>query len=124
MQKKAYDYIAPKYKSVNNSRGWKFSTRRLLGKSMGLGLTSVYGIVKAQGGYIDVYSKNGHGATFKIYLPASQKGIVEEKELPTEVFKLKKRRREPSDKPMIYSVSPKIFDEKEQGRVRDQYPDI
>ena len=57
--KKAYDYIVPKYKSVCNSRGWRFCTRRLFGISMSLGLASVYCIVKAQGGYIDIYSITG-----------------------------------------------------------------
>ena len=74
--------------------------------------------------YDDVYSKNGHGTTFKIYLPASQKEIAEEKELPTEVFKLKKRRREPSDKPMIPKVPAQILEKKGHGSAEEQYTDV
>jgi signal transduction histidine kinase len=63
-----------------------FSTKGV-GKGMGLGLASVYGIVKAQGGYIDVHSNRNHGTTFKIYLPAFEQ---EEKNLPDQVLKTKK----------------------------------
>jgi len=50
-----------------------FFTTKGLVSGTGLGLSSVYGIVKAHGGYIDVQSEIGKGAIFYVYLPAWEK---------------------------------------------------
>jgi two-component system, cell cycle sensor histidine kinase and response regulator CckA len=63
-----------------------FFTTKPEGQGTGLGLSSVYGIIKGHKGFITVDSKVDHGTTFTIYLPATKKEMIPEEVKTPEIL--------------------------------------
>jgi PAS domain S-box-containing protein len=87
-----------------------FFTTKELGRGTGLGLAMVYGIIKNHNGSIDVISKPGHGTTFTLYLPASEKKVIKEKPGATDLFSGSETILLVDDEPSVLAVSKEILE--------------
>ena len=88
-----------------------FFTTKEMGRGTGLGLASSYGIIKNHGGFINVYSEKGHGTTFNIYLPASEKEVSEEKKPSGETVRGTETVLFVDDEDIIIEVAEELFKE-------------
>jgi PAS domain S-box-containing protein len=88
-----------------------FFTTKEMGRGSGLGLASAYGIIKNHGGIINVYSEKGHGTTFTIYLPASEKEVVREKEMSVKMVRGTETILFVDDEEMIRNVGQELLEE-------------
>jgi two-component system cell cycle sensor histidine kinase/response regulator CckA len=88
-----------------------FFTTKEMGRGTGLGLASAYGIIKNHAGIIAVDSKQGEGTTFDIYLPASEKEIPEQPDLPVALMRGTESVLLVDDEDMIIEIGQEILEE-------------
>jgi two-component system, cell cycle sensor histidine kinase and response regulator CckA len=88
-----------------------FFTTKEMGRGTGLGLASAYGIIKNHGGFINTYSEKGHGSTFNIYMPASEKEVIEGKKPTGGLLKGSETVLFVDDEDMIIEVAGELFEQ-------------
>ena len=88
-----------------------FFTTKEMGRGTGLGLASAYGIIKNHGGCINVYGEKGHGTTFNIYLPASEKEVIEEKAPAGDTLRGTETVLFVDDEDMIIEIAEEMFEQ-------------
>ena len=86
-----------------------FYTTKEVSRGTGLGLASAYGIINNHNGIIDVSSEKGHGTTFTIYLPRSDKDFLEEKPTVEKTLKGQETILLVDDEEMIADIGQKML---------------
>lgn len=88
-----------------------FFTTKEPGKGTGMGLATVYGIAQQHGGWIEVESKPGHGASFKIFLPVTEEttGVVDGPEHEAEITGGKEAILLVEDEEMVRQLAERIL---------------
>ncbi len=87
-----------------------FFTTKEMGRGTGLGLASVYGIIKNHSGIIKVSSQKGDGTTFNIYLPSSKKGVLKTREISKDILPGTETILLVDDEPMIVNVGKALLE--------------
>jgi two-component system, cell cycle sensor histidine kinase and response regulator CckA len=87
-----------------------FFTTKEMGRGTGLGLASVYGIVKNHEGFINVYSRKGKGARFEINLPASGKAVPNKEKTREQFVKGEETVLLVDDEKMIIDVAQRMLE--------------
>jgi CheY-like chemotaxis protein len=86
-----------------------FFTTKEMGRGTGLGLASVYGIIRNHGGMVSVYSEKGVGSTFNIFLPVTGKKVAPETEPSQAVMVGKETVLLVDDEEMIIDVGKQLL---------------